>query len=416
MALEGKIKDFGITDILQLIGMQKKTGLLTLNSELDTVTVTFDNGMVVAAESFKKWKMQVLGQTLIQAGCLTEGDLEQALAVQKETGQKLGRILIRQEMIRPKDLSAMIQLQVRETIYRIFEWKEGDYRFEQIPVTYDTENMIPISCENVLMEAMRIMDEWPMIREVVSTPSLVFRKTDERRNVQTSGESLDKDVDEMFEGTFKEKDPEHDDKALQKDFPLSLAEEKIYRLVDGEKSVQKLIHLCRVGEFETCKALYSLVSAGLIQPIDEKFTAPSEEDIHEKRQWIKKVLRNVAAYAIMLLFILSLIASSRRPGGGILFNLAGSMAGRFDQIRDVHVVKEMNQILFASHVYFLEIESLPETLEDLVQKGLLEKRAVLDPWGNPYSFEVQKKKIVLLSSGKDRQGATADDLVKETYF
>ena len=33
MALEGTIKDFGLPDIFQLIGLQRKTGILTLKNE-----------------------------------------------------------------------------------------------------------------------------------------------------------------------------------------------------------------------------------------------------------------------------------------------------------------------------------------------------------------------------------------------
>ena len=41
MALEGTIRDFGLPDIFQLIGLQRKTGVLTLKNEKDKVTVTF---------------------------------------------------------------------------------------------------------------------------------------------------------------------------------------------------------------------------------------------------------------------------------------------------------------------------------------------------------------------------------------
>lgn len=45
MALEGTIKDFGLPDIFQLIGLQRKTGVLTLRAKNETVTVTFESGM-----------------------------------------------------------------------------------------------------------------------------------------------------------------------------------------------------------------------------------------------------------------------------------------------------------------------------------------------------------------------------------
>ena len=35
MALEGTIRDFGLPDIFQLIGLQRKTGILTLTNEKD---------------------------------------------------------------------------------------------------------------------------------------------------------------------------------------------------------------------------------------------------------------------------------------------------------------------------------------------------------------------------------------------
>ncbi len=47
MALKGTLKDFGIADILQLIGQQQKTGVLMLTQRGDTVAVTFKDGSAV---------------------------------------------------------------------------------------------------------------------------------------------------------------------------------------------------------------------------------------------------------------------------------------------------------------------------------------------------------------------------------
>ena len=47
MALEGTLRDFSLADIFQLIGLQRKTGVLTLRGKDDTVTVTFLDGKVV---------------------------------------------------------------------------------------------------------------------------------------------------------------------------------------------------------------------------------------------------------------------------------------------------------------------------------------------------------------------------------
>ena len=73
MALEGTIKDFGLPDIFQLIGLQRKTGLLTLKNEKDSVTVTFENGMVVRPTPRTKRLEDRLGNVLVKQGKLTQG-------------------------------------------------------------------------------------------------------------------------------------------------------------------------------------------------------------------------------------------------------------------------------------------------------------------------------------------------------
>ena len=414
MALEGKIKDFGMTDILQLIGMQKKTGILTLTSDQDTVTVTFENGMVVAAESYHKGKGRLLGQILVRAELITDQDLERILAVQKETGQKLGHILIQEKMVHRKDLSSIIQLQVRETVFKIFEWKEGDYRFEHVPVNYDKDNTAPIPCDGILMESMRLTDEWPLVRRVVSSDVLVFKKADEKRADKALAGDIDSAIDMMFDESQQNKSLKDRGKALQKDFPLSHEEEKIYSLVDGERSVRKLVDISLIGEFETSKALFNLVSAGLILPVGEEPPVLGVEEIDRKRRRVRKILRNLAAYAIMLSAVLFLFTASRRPGAGILFDVTRNMAYRFELIRQVHALQEMDRILSASKVYYLETESFPGALNDLVQEIILEKNEVVDPWGEAYRLEVKGRTITVRSSGEDRREGTDDDLLAET--
>ena len=93
MALEGTIKDFGLPDIFQLIGLQRKTGILTLTSDNETVTVSFENGMVVMADSNSKRLEDRLGNVLVKQGKLGKDRLDEALETQKQTLQRLGHIL-----------------------------------------------------------------------------------------------------------------------------------------------------------------------------------------------------------------------------------------------------------------------------------------------------------------------------------
>lgn len=411
MALEGNIRDFGITDILQLIGMQQKSGILTLSTDKDTVTMSFEAGQVVGAESYHKWKGDLLGESMVAAEILNKEELERALVIQQETGKKLGHILVDERMVRPEEISTMLQLQVRETAYEIFEWKEGKYRFEQKAVTYDKANMKPIPCDRLLMEGVRIMDEWPIVRKAVPSNDMVFRKTDARKKIEVSEEDLDKALDNMFESEGNE--PVDAEQALAKDFPLSQVEEKIYSMVDGRRTAQQLVNVGRIGTFETCKALYSLQSAGLIEEAVGHGAVSGKMAKRGNLGRAKKILRNLAAYAIMLCLVGFLIVSAESEGGNLLFSMTGRVSDRLEPLRKIHAIQNMNGILFACKVHYLETRYLPGGLEEMVQKGILNRRDLLDPWGSPYRLQTEENRIILSSAGRDRQVGTSDDLIDE---
>src|ERR1700674_3962478 len=116
MALEGTLKDFSLADIFQLIGLQRKTGVLTLRGKDDTVTVTFLEGKVVGADSLNRRLDNRLGHVLMKNGTLTSEQLNRALEIQKETLQRLGFILTHYGIISPDALKEAIQQQILQGI------------------------------------------------------------------------------------------------------------------------------------------------------------------------------------------------------------------------------------------------------------------------------------------------------------
>ena len=177
MALEGTLRDFSLADIFQLIGLQRKTGVLTLRGKDDTVTVTFLDGKVVGADSLNHRLENRLGHVLIKSELLTQDQLNRALEIQKETLQRLGFILTHYGIISADSLKQAIQLQILQIVYRLFRWKDGDYHFSQeTTIEYDRDNVVPITAESILMEGARMIDEWPIIEKRIRSYDMVFRK------------------------------------------------------------------------------------------------------------------------------------------------------------------------------------------------------------------------------------------------
>src|SRR5262245_48887506 len=178
MALEGTLKDFSLADIFQLIGIQKKTGVLTLDYAGEEVTVSFLNGQVVTADSANKNLEDRLGTVLVKSGRITEKQLQEALRLQKETLKRLGYILIDAGYVKEAELKEALRLQITQIVYRLFRWKDGDYHFSQEEdVDYDRAYFTPLTAESILMEGIRMIDEWPIIERKIRSFDQVFRKT-----------------------------------------------------------------------------------------------------------------------------------------------------------------------------------------------------------------------------------------------
>ena len=81
MAIEGPLRELGIHDVFQLLDLSRKTGTLTVTSELrdNEGTVWFDGGKVIYATI--KSNPHPLGLMLVKSGKVTEADLDRALLI-----------------------------------------------------------------------------------------------------------------------------------------------------------------------------------------------------------------------------------------------------------------------------------------------------------------------------------------------
>src|SRR5216684_3446832 len=157
MALSGTLKDFGIADILQLIGHQTKTGRLVLKSGHDEVDVLFVDGTVVFATQKARNKADMLGSLLRRADLINTRKLEEALTEQQRSLKRLGDVLVQQKHVDAEKLSQVMRLQTTETLYKLFRWKTGTYEFTQ-------EDVDAASAEFEALRALVELQEWGYLK------------------------------------------------------------------------------------------------------------------------------------------------------------------------------------------------------------------------------------------------------------
>ena len=148
MALQGTLKDFSITEIIQLIGQQLKTGVLRIRRAKDLVEIHFVDGMIVHVYSNYRGKKDLIGEILVKAQLITEEQLERVLRIQKETLKYLGEILVELQLLTKDHIIKVIITQIYETVYDLFWWEDGTFYFDlklvesykRIPLALSTED------------------------------------------------------------------------------------------------------------------------------------------------------------------------------------------------------------------------------------------------------------------------------------
>ena len=250
MAFKGTLKDFKVPDILQLISLQKKTGILTFTSSDGFITLIFDRGLIVGVDSFpKKLEMRV-GNVLVKQDYISEEMLQRALAIQKRTNQKIGEILLGMGLIGKETIQESLRTQAFEIILSLFKWKKGEYNFKVMEYLEEGMEIIePLSTDNLIMEGVQMLDEWPLIKQVVPDDSMIFEP------VPVDSRSIEI-VDEQ------EEYPEH---GKGNKIFLTESEANLLKYVNGKNTVRDLAELGVFTQYKVLKSLYNLVGKSIIK-------------------------------------------------------------------------------------------------------------------------------------------------------
>lgn len=402
MALEGTLEDFSLADIFQLIGIQRKTGVLSLKNSEEVVTITFHNGMVIGADSSPRKLEDRIGKVLVKTGLITQRELSAALQHQQKTMQKIGYILVNEKYISREELKEALQIQVSQMIYRLFRWKSGEYYFDQktrVDPNAD-ENIPPMSAESILMEGIQMIDEWPVIQKRIPNFGLIFRPTVQIEDLEIAPDSDDDD----FDAIVVEGEPDGDSEKVK----LSREEAEVFRQVNSKNSVAEIIESTRLGEFHTCKALYDLLDRKIIEEIPpapptfqfEVSEVPLKVAVEKEKDY--RLAYPVLAIVVLLLAVFSYSDPMKLPfrhffqdqdSENLKKGISGSRTGLIDS---------------AIITYFYANGRLPGTLQDLVTGHYVKPEDIVDPWQKAYAYQAEGNGYVL--SGYNSRGEVDPDL------
>ncbi len=168
MSLIGNLEDLSLPDILQIINLSKKSGILFIQRGDEEGKIYFRQGKVTLA--IGPQNRRNIGNILIEKGFITQAQLNAAVAEQKSGDMKqlLGAILVQMDLIDQETLEQAVQQQIEESVYYFLTWRDGTFKFDlkevdgRMEVGIDPQVLIShrgIDTQWLVLEGTRLIDE-----------------------------------------------------------------------------------------------------------------------------------------------------------------------------------------------------------------------------------------------------------------
>jgi len=181
MPLSGTFETMQLTDVIQWIHATSQSGTLTLSVDLEDTHLIFEQGEVVAVGTEDPLRLD-LGQTLVARGVIDEEQLAHALR-RSEGDRTVVDVLVQSGALDADDVGRYQMEHIFDYALDLFLHEDGSFLFSHaasshqllFPTEFPAENLLehPISTQQLLMDAMRQLDEWQRIQAVFPNPYVI---------------------------------------------------------------------------------------------------------------------------------------------------------------------------------------------------------------------------------------------------
>jgi hypothetical protein len=235
MALKGNLRDFSITQLLNLINLAKKSGALYIEGPGDIAQIYFRDGKLTYAQIGQQEKG--LLQMLLDAGKITQTQFNLISFRTKGLNDKeAGLFLVNSGYISQSETFQVIEAELTVVMRSLFTWLDGYFHFE--PNELPPEDKIParMALENIIVEGARKVQELEELKAEIPSLEMALKFADR------PGMDIHK-------------------------VNLSPEEWRVISYVNPKNTIQQIAYTTKFDDLEIRKIVYALVQAGLVEII-----------------------------------------------------------------------------------------------------------------------------------------------------
>jgi hypothetical protein len=233
MALKGNLRDFSVTQLLNLINVAQKTGTLVVEGPSEQIWVSFREGKLAYARNGHEDGS--LAAVLYQSKKITAAQFR---AIRERAGamsdKELGLLLINANYISQQDILASLQAYFVNVVNRLFTWVEGIFRFENNLMPPEDKITVRISLENIIIEGSRRMREWEQLQDEIPSLDMALKFTDR------PGANL-------------------------RNVNLSVEEWRIVSYINPKNTIRQIAKTTNKSDLDIRRIVYGLMQAGLVE-------------------------------------------------------------------------------------------------------------------------------------------------------
>ncbi len=271
MALEGNAGDFGLSEIFQLISIQKKSGMLSVSAD-ENMAIFFQEGLIVSTRDRRARARDPLKEYLLKYGFIGRDEMNNLQQIQAKSGMDLTDILLQEKYFSNDELNTIFTEQIYETVQEVLSWPKSYYKFVSgNSVLAGIQTFSAIKVEGLLMESMRRIDEIPEMKRLFPSDEIVVRRLPAPQN---------------------------------KSSRLEKNEEVIYNMLSEETSISDLMAHARMSRFSAYETLKSLLEKELLEIT--KDTSPVAEEV--EKEVLEEKAKSGKKFAPTLTVVFTLIA------------------------------------------------------------------------------------------------------------
>jgi hypothetical protein len=229
MSIQGNLKTMSVPDLLQFLAAARKTGTLKIARGTVVKEIVLENGVIVGSRSNDP--KELIGQVLLHYGKIGEDQLQAAMEIHRQSGDRLGSILSAQGIVSAADVVYALRMRTLDIIYDLFLWEEATFEFFDGEALPSDVIRIQVEAQSVMMEGIYRIDEWTRYRAVIPSDRCYFE--------------LSAGWTELLDETNKE------------------SREVLY-YVDKGMTVAEMCYNLHTSSFHACALLFNLVDKKII--------------------------------------------------------------------------------------------------------------------------------------------------------